>query len=907
MSNPHPSAGEDSGQHVPAPAINSAPLYSADGMGARQVRIAEPFGEATNTLGFRPGTSDEPMGHALSGGYEDQSPGTENIGQVYPGAVHVDQVGYNGPGPVYPGDEHEIYPSAEHVGEVPPTGDLADTSMELPQGGAQAHLIDTEHFVQTPASGVSPLDHPAATENEEPKDYFDWINDADVDEKNRTEQQAQRKLRLRRMTTRRAIMLLFSTFLGNLVLVGILLVPVLVVRFVYRREHGDLVHQDYVADNVEAWFIWAAFNLHFQWWIHMLVELIPAALLGLVRLTWGKPNQDLLGHVEYYDVNKLYIKLVFYAALNWGSWAIIFNSCYDLYTRQDPSHNSRATYTARIYQVMEFIFFLVLTFCVEKIIIRLISMSFHKTAYAERIQHITHILKTLDHLYDHRPKKITQGRSRGSSAAEIPLFGQKSGGAQVQRQRIRARIAAASSRTRNKIKSSSAYAAKLASVGMRDPAQLLRAEQIGVSLDLNSPAMAKRLARSIFESYRGASKRTYLVPSDFATAYPDQQAANTAFAVFDVDGNGDISQSEIKNIVMFAYKDRRALTHAMNDVNHAVKSLDLILSVIAMIFVLFEALQIFSLNIQQSIATFYSLGIAFAFVFKESAQNVFDSIIFLFVTHPFDTGDLVNVNGDPVFVKKLSLLFSTFVTTTGQIMCVSNAILSSQRVMNYRRSSHQYEETHLQFAYDTPLEKLDAVMDDINNWIARDEEHRFIYPSRMIWHKLEYSRIIDVSVGMLHSHNFQDWGDRLHRQSAFFAAMSYYLRKHGVMYEHGLETAQMHDQDFAAEYDNAFESSTDPENYPQGALPHKFAMHARDVPGALSSRRVSFQHPDWILNSFGMKPDPSFDADDDDEHETHDAPVATAGSKRYMYFAPPDKDQKLRRRLNAGIAHTAGA
>ena len=779
------------------------------------------------------------------------------------------------------------------------------SQVEQQQGG-----LSVENNTQTPVE--SPMAHPAALSGQEPKDYFDWIDDKDVDEKNRTEERKQRKLRLRHLTPRRALMLLCTTFIGNLVLVGLMLIPILVIRFVYRKQdRDDKENQDYVADNVEAWFIWAAFNLHFQWWIHFLIEMFPAMFLGAMRLVWGKPNQDVLSRMEYYDVNKPYIKFVLYGALNWGSWAIIFNSFYDLYTRHDPENNARAKYTARIYEVMEFIFFILLTYCAEKIIIRLISMNFHKTAYADRIQHVTHVLKTLDYLYDHRPKKMGNTRQRSSTAtATAPADSSKKSTqapqAPPQRVGMRARIAAAGIRTRNKIKTSSAYAARLASLGMRDPAQLLHAEEMGVRLDLSSPAMAKRLARSIFESYRGKADRPFLLASDFFIAYPTQNAANEAFAVFDSDGNGDISQSEIKNVVLYAYKERRVLAHAMNDLNHAVKSLDLILFIIATIFVLFEALQIFKFNIQQSIASFYSLGIAFAFVFKESAQNVFDSIIFLFVTHPFDTGDLVVINGQPVFVKRLSLLFSQFITTTGMVMFVSNSVLASQSVTNYRRSDHQYEETHLQFAYDTPLEKLDAVMEDINHWIASDEEHRFVYPSRMIWHKLEYSRIIDVSVGVLHSYNFQNWGDRLHRQSAFYAALSYYLRKHGILYEHGLETAQLHDQDFMAEYEDAFNSGANATDLPEPPLPHKFAMSAQDVPRAMGAKRATFQHPDWIFNSFGMEPDPSFDESEDEAQAQ--VPEAPAGKKRFMYFTPPSNDNsQLRLRRNIGVTHTAGA
>jgi len=61
----------------------------------------------------------------------------------------------------------------------------------------------------------------------------------------------------------------------------------------------------------------------------------------------------------------------------------------------------------------------------------------------------------------------------------------------------------------------------------------------------------------------------------------------------------------------------------------------------------------------------------------ESAQNVFDSIIFLFVTHPFDTGDRIQLDDAIMVVKKMSLLSSEFTMADQTDMYVSNALLSS--------------------------------------------------------------------------------------------------------------------------------------------------------------------------------------------------------------------------------------
>ena len=60
---------------------------------------------------------------------------------------------------------------------------------------------------------------------------------------------------------------------------------------------------------------------------------------------------------------------------------------------------------------------------------------------------------------------------------------------------------------------------------------------------------------------------------------------------------------------------------------------------VACLFVLaLIAFAIFNVDIYSNLTTAYTVVIAVSFVFKSAAQNVFDSVIFLFATHPFDTG-----------------------------------------------------------------------------------------------------------------------------------------------------------------------------------------------------------------------------------------------------------------------------
>ncbi|PWN37798.1 uncharacterized protein FA14DRAFT_118645 [Meira miltonrushii] len=669
-------------------------------------------------------------------------------------------------------------------------------------------------------------------------DEFDWSEDEQEQQAAKEEEKQLQAIALRRrkISPFKIIKWLATTFLGNFILSATLVAPAIVLQYTYRNEGPDSerAKRNYVTDNVQAWLIWAAFNLHVEWWIHLIVELFPRAAIAIVSGVWGSVSQRVLSFVEVFNAIKGYVKLIGYAALSWGSWAIIFNSIYHLYTRTNPETESRAPYLYRIYEVVEFFFFFTLTIAAEKILIKIISIRFHKTAYAERISKITKALKTFDWLKDHRPKdkgtnspfgfKTPKGLRTpvsfnmphhgtplnapadvlgepvpsGQATPKAGFFSRKT---HAEKRPGDAPTAvpmrnysepntpgAASARstkskqTMNAAKQKASQATNLAKKAMVDPTHLLTDDTVGVGLDVNSPAEARRLARTLFRAYRGRHRRTYLVPSDFEVAYKNPEDAKDAFEVFDSDRNGDISMTEMKNTIVEIYKDRRFVAKSLEDTSSALSQLDLIFLFVAMIIVAFEAFAIFNVDVSKTLTTFYTLAIGASFVFKESAQEVFDSIIFLFVTHPFDTGDRICVNESVMVVQKMSLLSCQFLLWDNTQIFINNALLSQMFIMNYRRSGYQWECVKMQVAFDTPWSTLDAVQADVTHWLQTEPDRMFEPSTAIVPQSIDFMRCISVTIGMTHRANYQDWGARWYKRNCFFAAVCYYMRKHGVKY-----------------------------------------------------------------------------------------------------------------------------
>ncbi|PWN30201.1 hypothetical protein BDZ90DRAFT_229222 [Jaminaea rosea] len=679
------------------------------------------------------------------------------------------------------------------------------------------------------------------TQSEFGYDDFDWSDDEGVEETLRAEKKeetAARKVRSKRLSPWSIGRWLLTSFLGNLFISAVLVVPAIVMQFVYRNEatDADRAHRDYVTDNVQAWTIWASFNLFMSWVFHILVEIFPRIALAVVGLIWGRTNQEALNAAEYYSAQKGYIKPLFYAACSWASFAILMNSIFHLYNHAHPQTESRAPYLYRLYQVVEFFFFVTLTICAEKIMIKNVALSFHKSAFAERIGDVTKALETFDHLKDYRPKhkegsrgfRLGGGRSpsglpgltMSAGNSPMPMEGdERSGSASPQRgfpfnknkhsakraqttdpnmtppegiyppKAGKAHPRAAINKVKEargvalkNIKMTASSASKLARMAMQDPLAALQSSEAGSLADMNSPADAKKLAKTIFNAFRGRHHRSYLILSDFEPAYATAAEAREAFSVFDKDGNGDISQMEIKNSVMTTYKERRHLMKAIGDTNHAVAQLDLILFLIACVIIMFEAFGIFNVNVGKTLTTFYTLGIAFAFVFKESAQNVFDSIVFIFVTHPMDTGDRIQLGDAVMCVKKMSLLSSEFTLADGTDMYVANAVLANMMIVNFRRSGYQWENFLIQVDLSTSLDQLDAVERDMCHWLQTEPDRMFEPSTALVPQAITNMRSWEISCGMTHRANYQDWGARFHRKNAFGAALTYYLKKHNVRF-----------------------------------------------------------------------------------------------------------------------------
>jgi len=111
----------------------------------------------------------------------------------------------------------------------------------------------------------------------------------------------------------------------------------------------------------------------------------------------------------------------------------------------------------------------------------------------------------------------------------------------------------------------------------------------------------------------------------------------------------------MKTEVLDIFMDRKHLEKAMRSSSQAIKKLDSILKVVVVIIVLFISLSIWNIDTTKFLTSLITIWAGLIFAIGGSFRNMFDSCIFLFITHPYDVGDRISIDKEDYFVTEFGI------------------------------------------------------------------------------------------------------------------------------------------------------------------------------------------------------------------------------------------------------------
>ncbi|KAL7750093.1 hypothetical protein RI367_004608 [Sorochytrium milnesiophthora] len=294
----------------------------------------------------------------------------------------------------------------------------------------------------------------------------------------------------------------------------------------------------------------------------------------------------------------------------------------------------------------------------------------------------------------------------------------------------------------------------------------------------NEEAMrrAKYIFRRICKEPRitGHSRVTV---DDFLPYYGgDHAAAEEAYALFDVDGNHDVSGHEMVEAVVQIYGECRDLAKSRQDLTRVVAKLDNVLWGFSALISLVCTLLVFNVNITSILVPLGSFLVALSFSFGSTARNMFESLVFIFSMHPYDVGDRVFIDGFNLVVTEIGILTTVFTRADGQRIYAPNVTLQTKLINNVRRSAQQTETIEVQVAYDTPIAKIDQLEEKLNDFLRK---HNRDFRSGMVVQHFDVENVNRVRLVMFlpYKSNWQDSLKRWMRRAKFMRAL------HGAMQE----------------------------------------------------------------------------------------------------------------------------
>ncbi|KAK7920977.1 hypothetical protein PG985_008999 [Apiospora marii] len=261
-----------------------------------------------------------------------------------------------------------------------------------------------------------------------------------------------------------------------------------------------------------------------------------------------------------------------------------------------------------------------------------------------------------------------------------------------------------------------------------------------------------------------------------------QEEAEEAFAAIDGDANGDISLDEMIRKVIEIGKERKAITNSMKDISQALAVFDNILLFVVLLIVIFVFLAFFQSSFLTTLATAGTALLSLSFVFAVTTQEFLGSCIFLFVKHPYDVGDRVDITGtekEQLVVERISLLYTIFYRIDKmQTVQVPNIILNNLWIENVTRSKAMKEVIDVNVSFDTSFEDIELLRVEIEKFVRHPDNSRDFQPDFAIGiGGVGDCDKLNLKIAIKHKSNWHNEAVRATRRSKFICALALALKR----------------------------------------------------------------------------------------------------------------------------------
>eukprot|EP00158_Paraphelidium_tribonemae_P005787 Partr_v1_DN27523_c2_g1_i1_m30071 putative Mechanosensitive ion channel len=299
--------------------------------------------------------------------------------------------------------------------------------------------------------------------------------------------------------------------------------------------------------------------------------------------------------------------------------------------------------------------------------------------------------------------------------------------------------------------------------------------------DLQTDEQAQQLAHEIFMAFKEDTEGE-LKLNDFMPFFATAAEAEQAFALMDIAENGGLNMSEFTAFMVSFYNNKRALEQGLRDLGETLGRLDSMMMSVVVVVLMLICLSIFDVGVEKYLVTAGSFVVAASFIIGSSAKSVFESVIFVFSYHPYDTGDKVMIDDVIYIIKSLELTTTTFERLDGQEVYMHNTIVAQKVIHNFRRSGDQAEMVTISIPLSTSQEKVLELEKRMRDFV--NANHRDYHPGLDFYvdgingrDLAEMKATIVLKMGINHKANWQDFGAKVKRRNKFHWELKQHLNQ----------------------------------------------------------------------------------------------------------------------------------
>ncbi len=418
--------------------------------------------------------------------------------------------------------------------------------------------------------------------------------------------------------------------------------------------------------------------------------------------------------------------------------------------KKDPKNAAAPNWEYVVQSILAAFLVATLIYLLEKTIIQMISIGYHRKQFNAKIKDSKHNIYLLSLLYDasralfpaYCPEFTEEDYLINDSlniSAIKPAIGNRQSGSATP-----LRLLQDVGRFGDKLTSAFGnIASEISGKQVFNPDSAHSIVVEALEKNKSSEALAKRLWMSFVVEGKDA-----LYKEDVMEVLGNDRHAEAeeCFASLDRDGNGDVSLDEMIMTVCEFGRERHSIANSLHDVDQAINVLDGMLCTIVFVMSLFVfgkyhekrhlrylcllySVAFLNKSFTTTLATTGTALLSLSFVFATTAQEVLGSCIFLFVKHPFDVLDRVDIGDEQLIVEHISLLFTVFKRVRDhKTTQVPNIVLNTVWIQNVSRSKAMREQLFMYIAFDTSLEDIQLLKSEMQAFVLDKENSRDFQP-----------------------------------------------------------------------------------------------------------------------------------------------------------------------------------